>query len=206
MLDYTKYYVSVIDWLYYHGSMFEPTALFFHPQIWGKYPIIFYFLLYDVVSKPFLKTAVICIYCCSPSCFFRLLFLSSATLSVPLLPGRWAGLSLVGKNGDGPISEALRFFVCFLLLLLQLSLTSRTFVIILWIQNYRRDVCMVYRHRFLTYTVATTLSCSNNVEFGTGIDCTKASCVCAERFLWSCFVRAQWLSVFNAVLPLPLGY
>lgn len=65
---------------------------------------------------------------------------------------------------------------------------------------------MVCRHRSLTNTVATALSCSNNIEFGTRIIyCTKASCICAKRLLWSCFLKAWWLSVFNAVLPLHLG-
>lgn len=197
-----------MHWFYYHGSMFEPSALFFHPEIWGKYPIVFYFLLYDVVSKPFLRTAVSYLYWLLfpflvffGFCFFLqqlFLFLSYQDTGLDEV--------LLERMGMVPLVK-LNFFVCFLSSLLQLFLTSRTFVVILWTQNYRRDVCIVYRHRLLTDTVATALSCSNNIQFGTRIVyCTKTSCICAERFLWSCFLRAQWLSVFNAVLPLPLGY
>lgn len=44
--------------LWIDGKLFEPTALFFHPQIRGKYSNIYYFRLSNVVSKCFLKTAV----------------------------------------------------------------------------------------------------------------------------------------------------
>lgn len=53
MLDHTKYCVFLTDCLYFHGKLFELSALFFHPQIWGKYPLTFYFLLSDAVSKLF---------------------------------------------------------------------------------------------------------------------------------------------------------
>lgn len=53
MLDHTKYCVFLMDCLYFHGKLFELRALFFHPQIWGKYPVTFYILLSDAVSKLF---------------------------------------------------------------------------------------------------------------------------------------------------------
>lgn len=70
MLDHTKF--CVMDCLYFHGKLFELRALFFHPQIWGKYSATFYFLLSDAVSKLFENS--VCVgyddYCSSFLFFF----------------------------------------------------------------------------------------------------------------------------------------
>lgn len=207
-----KYYVYLMDCIYYNGKLFEPAALFFHPQIWGKYHIVFYFLLSDVVSKTFLKTAVMlitvpllilfCLFYCS----------SSGALSVPLLPGHWAGWRPVGRcgNGDSPVCFRGFFFLSvFTSAVTCLSLVERLW----WFFKHKTAAemssCslllapMVHRHWSITYTVVKALSCSNNVEFGTKNHIVQW--ICAKRLLWSTFLRAQWLLVFNAVLPLHLG-
>jgi len=102
-----------MDHFYYHGKLFEPTAFFFHPQIWGGDPTVFYFLLSDVNSKPFMKTALN--YLCWLLSPFLILFLffNSAALSVPLLPGyraRWRPNGRSG-NGNSPVKWK-AWFVC----------------------------------------------------------------------------------------------
>lgn len=129
---------------------------------------------------------------CSPSWFGGagdVLVFSSAALSVPLLPRHWAGWRpLLEWEWGHPVSEMLDVIPPPYHFSYYLSLTSRTFVIILWTSNNWRDVCMltsfppmVCRHRSLANRVATALSCSNNIEFGTRIIyclmhlCKKAS-------------------------------
>lgn len=169
----------------------------------------FYFLMWLI--RPFWKQQlVIYVDYCSPSWFFWVCFFSSAALSFPLLPGHWAGWRPIGRSGyaDSPVSE---------MPLTASAITCLSLLEHLWLFCEHKTTrgmpaCslllppVVYRYRSQTYTVATALSWSNNFEFGTRIIfCTKASCICAKKLLCSCFLRAQWLSVFNAVLSLCLG-
>lgn len=209
-----------MDCFYYIGKLFEPAALFFHPQMWGKYPIVSYFLLSDVVSKPFLKTAV------SYFCWSLFPLLDFFVLFCIFLQQLFLFLSYQDTGLDGDLLEEVRMGTVLLVKhliydppppIIASAIVCLSLLEHLWLfcehKTGGMSVCsplhspMVRRHRSITYTVATALSCSNKVEFGTRIIfCTKASCICTNRLLWSCFLRAQWLLVFSAVLPLHLGY
>lgn len=193
------------------GSCLNLLLLFFHWQIWGMYSIVFYSLLSDVVSKPFLKTAVS--YLCwllfpflvwwGGGCFvffFSSSFCSSPTKTLGGMKTCWSG------NGDILLVKCLMLFPAIPLQLLLVSLLEHLWLFCEHKITGGMSACsppfppMVCRHRSLTNTVATA------IEFGTRIIyCTKASCICAKRLLRSCFLKAWWLSVFNAVLPLHLG-
>lgn len=101
---------------------------------------------------------------------------SSGALSVPLLPGHWAGWRPVGRcgNGDSPVCFRGFFFPSiFTSAVTCLSLVEHFW----WFFKHKTAAemssCslllapMVHKHWSITYTVVTALSCSNNVEFGT---------------------------------------
>lgn len=132
--------------------------------------------------------------------------------SVPPLGGHWSECRPVERNGTVLLEKCWIFISPSLLLLQPL------------VMSYFESICdhsvnikppegisacspllptLVYRHKSLTSTGAGALSCSKNVVFGTRIIyCTKSSCICAKRLLWSWFL---WLSDFHAILPLHLG-
>lgn len=130
ILDHIKYCL----FSYGHRKLFEPTAFFFHPQIWGKYPINFYFVLSNEVSKSFEKSSYLFMLITVPLFWGILkiiLFFTSGDLSVSLLPGDCVGWSSlwISENGDIPFSEVLFFCYCFSH---YMATTSRAFVIVLW--------------------------------------------------------------------------
>jgi len=98
------------------------------------------------------------------------------------------------------LSEKLGLFVCFPLLLQPLLVSHFWNICDCSVNIKLQEGClhlhlsspMVCRDRSLTYTVATALSCSSNIEFRTRIMYyTKASCISAKRLPWTCFLRAQ---------------
>lgn len=127
ILDHIKYCL----FSYGHRKLFEPTAFFFHPQIWRKYPINF--VLSNEVSKSFEKSSYLFMLITVPLFLgnFKNYFFTSGDLSVPLLPGDCVGWrSLwISENEDIPFSEVSFFCYCFSH---HMATTSRAFVIVLW--------------------------------------------------------------------------